>query len=306
MIDLAIVGAGPSAISAAIYAARDGLNVKVFEKQIIGGLVSQTDLIENYPGFEEGITGLDLIKKMRLQAEKFGAKFEYAEVSSLEQKDGYITFLADGFELKARAILLAVGNEYKKLGIENEDRFIGRGIYFCGTCDGPLFKDKEVIAVGGGNSAVQEAIFISKYASKVHLIVRSDIKAQEVLKERLEDAVNKGKIVVYKGAQIKELLMDAENISGAKIIFNDSREDIDILSPAIFEFIGLVPNTKWLDGSGVETNDRGEIIVDKNLKTSLDLVYATGDAIEDAKKQIIIAAGNGALAALNISKKLSF
>lgn len=306
MIDLAIVGAGPSAISAAIYAARDGLNVKVFEKQIIGGLVSQTDLIENYPGFEEGITGLDLIKKMRLQAEKFGAKFEYAEVSSLEQKDGYVTFLADGFELKARVILLAVGNEYKKLGIENEDRFIGRGIYFCGTCDGPLFKDKEVIAVGGGNSAVQEAIFISKYASKVHLIVRSDIKAQEVLKERLEDAVNKGKIVVYKGAQIKELLMDAENISGAKIIFNDSREDIDILSPAIFEFIGLVTNTKWLDGSGVETNDRGEIIVDKNLKTSLDLVYATGDAIEDAKKQIIIAAGNGALAALNISKKLSF
>ena len=306
MIDLAIVGAGPSAISAAIYAARDGLNVKVFEKQIIGGLVSQTDLIENYPGFEEGITGLDLIKKMRLQAEKFGAKFEYAEVSSLEQKDGYVTFLADGFELKARAILLAVGNEYKKLGIENEDRFIGRGIYFCGTCDGPLFKDKEVIAVGGGNSAVQEAIFISKYASKVHLIVRSDIKAQEVLRERLEDAVNKGKIVVYKGTQIKELLMDAENISGAKITFNDSREDIDILSPAIFEFIGLVPNTKWLDGSGVETNDRGEIIVDKNLKTSLDLVYATGDAIEDAKKQIIIAAGNGALAALNISKKLSF
>ena len=302
MIDLAIVGAGPSAISAA----RDGLNVKVFEKQIIGGLVSQTDLIENYPGFEEGITGLDLIKKMRLQAEKFGAKFEYAEVSSLEQKDGYVTFLADGFELKARAILLAVGNEYKKLGIENEDRFIGRGIYFCGTCDGPLFKDKEVIAVGGGNSAVQEAIFISKYASKVHLIVRSDIKAQEVLRERLEDAVNKGKIVVYKGAQIKELLMDSENISGAKITFNDSREDIDILSPAIFEFIGLVPNTKWLDGSGVETNDRGEIIVDKNLKTSLDLVYATGDAIEDAKKQIIIAAGNGALAALNISKKLSF
>lgn len=306
MIDLAIVGAGPSAISAAIYAARDGLNVKVFEKQIIGGLVSQTDLIENYPGFEEGITGLDLIKKMRLQAEKFGAKFEYAEVSSLEQKDGYVTFLADGFELKARAILLAVGNEYKKLGIENEDRFIGRGIYFCGTCDGPLFKDKEVIAVGGGNSAVQEAIFISKYASKVHLIVRSDIKAQEVLRERLEDAVNKGKIVVYKGAQIKELLMDSENISGAKITFNDSREDIDILSPAIFEFIGLVPNTKWLDGSGVETNDRGEIIVDKNLKTSLDLVYATGDAIEDTKKQIIIAAGNGALAALNISKKLSF
>lgn len=306
MIDLAIVGAGPSAISAAIYAARDGLNVKVFEKQIIGGLVSQTDLIENYPGFEEGVTGLDLIKKMRSQAEKFGAKFEYAEVSSLKQKDGYVTFLADGFELKARAILLAVGNEYKKLGIENEDRFIGRGIYFCGTCDGPLFKDKEVIAVGGGNSAVQEAIFISKYASKVHLIVRSDIKAQEVLKERLEDAVNKGKIVVYKGAQIKELLMDTENISGAKITFNDSREDIDILSPAIFEFIGLVPNTKWLDGSSVETNDRGEIIVDKNLKTSLDLVYATGDAIEDAKKQIIIAAGNGALAALNISKKLSF
>lgn len=306
MIDLAIVGAGPSAISAAIYAARNGLNVKVFEKQIIGGLVSQTDLIENYPGFEEGITGLDLIKKMRSQAEKFGAKFEYAEVSSLEQKDGYATFLADGFELKARTILLAVGNEYRKLGIENEDRFIGRGIYFCGTCDGPLFKDKEVIAVGGGNSAVQEAIFISKYASKVHLIVRSDIKAQEVLKERLEDAVNKGKIIVYKGAQIKELLMDAENISGAKITFNDSREDINILSPAIFEFIGLVPNTKWLDGSGVETNDRGEIIVDKNLKTSLDLVYATGDAIEDAKKQIIIAAGNGALAALNISKKLSF
>ena len=196
MLDLAIIGGGPAGLSAAIYAARDGLSVRIFEKAVIGGIATTSDLIENYPGFEDGISGFELAKKMRAQAEKFGAKISYGEVSEIEDFGEKVRLKIDGQNLEARSVLLAVGNSYRKLGLPREDEFFGRGIHTCATCDGTIYSGKEIVAVGGGDSAVTEALFLSRF-SKVKLLVRSKIRAQEILQTRLQKAVEEGKIEVF-------------------------------------------------------------------------------------------------------------
>lgn len=310
MIDLVIVGAGPSALSAAIYAARDGLSVRVFEKEVIGGIISTSELVENYPGFEDGISGIDLGRKMREQAEKFGAIVDYGEVTEIRDLGDRVSMKVDGDYLEARTVLLAVGNSYRKLGLSREDEFIGRGIHFCATCDGAFYAGKEVITVGGGNAAVQEALFLSRFASKVKMLVRSEIKAQEILQKRLQEAVDEGKIEVFLSAEIKDLLIEKTDL-GDKIIgvrikqyIDGKNSEFDIPAAAIFEFIGLDPQTGFLEGSGVELNKRGEIIVDDRFKTSLENVYASGDAVENAERQLVIAAASGVKAAIEIAKRL--
>ena len=310
MIDLAIVGAGPSALSAAIYAARDGLSVRVFEKEVIGGIISTSELVENYPGFEGGISGIDLGRKMREQAEKFGAIVDYGEVTEIRDLGDRVSMRVDGDYLEARTVLLAVGNSYRKLGLSREDEFIGRGIHFCATCDGAFYAGKEVITVGGGNAAVQEALFLSRFASKVKMLVRTDIKAQDILQKRLQKAVNEGKIEIFLGTEIEELLIEELNL-GDKIIGVKVRQRLDgntrefnISAAAIFEFIGLDPQTKFLEGSGIELNQRGEIVVDDKFSTSLKNIFASGDAIDNAERQLVIAAASGAKAAIEISKIL--
>ena len=309
MTDLVIVGAGPSALSAAIYAARDGLSVRVFEKEVIGGIITTSEFVENYPGFENGISGIDLGRKMREQAEKFGAIVDYGEVTEIQDLGDRVKMKVDGQDFESRAVLLAVGNSYRKLGLLRENEFIGRGIHFCATCDGAFYAGKEIIAVGGGNAAVQEALFLSRFAAKVKMLVRSEIKAQEILQKRLQEAVDEGKIEVFLGAEVKELLIE-KTISGDKIIGAKVRQRLDntrefnISAAAIFEFIGLDPQTGFLEGSGVELNQRGEIVVDDKFRTSLKNVYASGDAVEDAERQLVIAAASGAKAAIEIAKML--
>ncbi|MDO4902387.1 MAG: FAD-dependent oxidoreductase [bacterium] len=308
MLDLAIIGSGPAGLSAAIYAARDGHKVQVFEKTAFGGLVASSEFIENYPGFEDGISGLELSKKMRAQAEKFGAKIVYGEVSNIEESENAVKFTADGQNFEAKTMLLAVGNSYRKLDLPREDEFYGRGIHSCATCDGPIYAGQTIIAVGGGNSAVTEALFLSKF-SKVKLLVRSEIRAEKVLQERLKKAIQEGKIEIFLGAEVEEFLFEEqgnfEKIRGARI--NQKRENgqietFDIEAAAIFEFIGLTPNTDFLKDSPVKLNDFGEIAVDSHLKTSGSRIWAAGDAIENATKQIAVASGNGVRAALEISK----
>ena len=162
MLDLVIVGAGPAALSAAIYAARDGFSVRIYERAAIGGIITTTDMVENYPGFPEGISGYEISKKMREQAEKFGAKIQYGTVSGIEKTaSGDFELLVDNEKVLTKAVLLATGNDYRKLGLENEDEFTGRGIHFCATCDGPFYMGKEIIAVGGGDTAIEECLFLS-------------------------------------------------------------------------------------------------------------------------------------------------
>ena len=220
MVDLIVIGSGPSALSAAIYAARDGLEVRVFEKSAFGGIVTNSDLIENYPGFDEGISGLELSKKMKVQAEKFGAKFDYGEVLEFSNKGNFIELNIDGDFLEAKTVLIATGNSYKMLGLPREEEFFGRGIHTCATCDGPFYAGKDLIAVGGGNSAITEALFLSKF-SKVNLLVRNQISAQEILQKRLFEAVEQGKINLFLKTEIKELLFEktdfGEKIIGAQV-----------------------------------------------------------------------------------------
>lgn len=306
MTDLVIVGAGPSALTAGIYAARDGLSVQIFEKEMIGGIISTSEFVENYPGFEDGISGQDLARKMRIQAEKFGVKINYGEVSDLEDLGESVKMKVDGEEFESRMVLIATGNSYRKLGLVRENEFIGRGIHFCATCDGAFYARKTVISVGGGNAGVQEALFLSKFA-KVKMLVRSKIKAQEILQEKLKKAVEEGKIELFLGAQIEEILVEkgdfGDKIRGVKVRRGDS-EIFEIRADGIFEFVGLIPNTKFLENSQVRLNGRGEIIVDEKFQTSSKNIFASGDVVENAEKQLVIAAGSGAKAAIEISKKL--
>lgn len=306
MTDLFIIGAGPSALTAGIYAARDGLSVQIFEKEMIGGIISTSEFVENYPGFEDGISGQDLARKMRIQAEKFGVKINYGEVSDLEDLGESVKMKVDGEEFESRMVLIATGNSYRKLGLVRENEFIGRGIHFCATCDGAFYARKTVISVGGGNAGVQEALFLSKFA-KVKMLVRSKIKAQEILQEKLEKAVEEGKIELFLGAQIEEILVEkgdfGDKIRGVKVRRGDS-ETFEIRADGIFEFVGLIPNTKFLENSQVRLNGRGEIIVDEKFQTSSKNIFASGDVVENAEKQLVIAAGSGAKAAIEISKKL--
>jgi thioredoxin reductase (NADPH) len=266
MIDLVIIGAGPSALTAGIYAARDGLSVQIFEKEMIGGIISTSEFVENY-----------------------------GEVSDLEDLGESVKMKVDGEEFESRMVLIATGNSYRKLGLVRENEFIGRGIHFCATCDGAFYARKTVISVGGGNAGVQEALF------------RSKIKAQEILQKKLEKAVEEGKIELFLGAQIEEILVEkgdfGDKIRGVKVRRGDS-EIFEIRADGIFEFVGLIPNTKFLENSQVRLNGRGEIIVDEKFQTSSKNIFASGDVVENAEKQLVIAAGSGTKAAIEISKKL--
>ena len=309
MTDLVIIGSGPSALSAVIYAARDGLSVRVFEKAAFGGIATTSDLIENYPGFDEGISGLELSKKMRVQAEKFGAKFDYGEVLGFENIGNFVRLDIDGEKFDSKTVLIATGNSYRMLGLPREEEFFGRGVHTCATCDGPFYAGKDLIAVGGGNSAVTEALFLSRF-SKVKLLVRGEISAQAVLQERLFEAVKSGKIELFLKTEIEEFLFEkadfGEKIIGARIKqqTKEGEKTFEIKAAAIFEFIGLIPNSSFAKKSGVEVNSYGEIVVNNSFETNISRVYASGDIIENAQKQIVVAAATGAQAAIKISEFL--
>ncbi|MBP6924947.1 FAD-dependent oxidoreductase [Candidatus Saccharibacteria bacterium] len=306
MIDLAIIGTGPAALTAAIYAARDGLKVVLFEKSAVGGLVITSELIENYPGFPDGISGYELGQNMRKQAERFGAEIRYGEVTSIQGQADNSVLIIDSEQIEARSVLLAPGNSYRRLNINKEADFIGRGIHFCATCDGPFYKGQEIVAVGGGDTAVEDSLFLSRF-SKVKLIVRSKIRAQEILQKKLKQAEADGKIEVYLNAEIEQIVenSDDETRKVDGVIVRQNGKKIELKIPAIFEFIGLIPNTEFLESTQIDLTKSGEIIVDNNYMTNLPGVFAAGDAIKDAQKQLIIAAASGADAAIKIREFLN-
>ena len=306
MIDLAIIGTGPAALTAAIYAARDGLKVVLFEKSAVGGLVITSELIENYPGFPDGISGYELGQNMRKQAERFGAEIRYGEVTSIQGQADNSVLIIDSEQIEARSVLLAPGNSYRRLNINKEADFIGRGIHFCATCDGPFYKGQEIVAVGGGDTAVEDSLFLSRF-SKVKLIVRSKIRAQEILQKKLKQAEADGKIEVYLNAEIEKIVenSDDETRKVDGVIVRQNGKKIELKIPAIFEFIGLIPNTEFLESTQIDLTKSGEIIVDNNYMTNLPGVFAAGDAIKDAQKQLIIAAASGADAAIKIREFLN-
>lgn len=296
--DLIIVGAGPSGLSAAIYTTREGISTLVFEKGVVGGNAAITDRIENYPGFPEGITGLQLSENFRKQATQFGAKIlSGVEVKTISDEGEYRKLATSEGDFFAKAVLLTLGTYYKQLEIPGEKENIGKGIHFCATCDAPFYKNKEVLVIGGGNAALQESLFLTKFASKITILVRDvKFKGSDVLIEKVS---NDPKIKVEFGVSPERVekqennirLVTIEKSTGSEKVFNAN---------GMFVFIGLIPQTQFLKDSSIALDERGFIKTDDNYMTNIKGVFASGDCREGSTFQIASAVGEGAVAALRI------
>ncbi len=301
--DVVMIGAGPSALCAAVYTTREDINTILVEKGAVGGLAAITDWVDNYPGFSKGVSGLDLASELQAQAERFGADIRYGDVTGIKV-DGDVKYVqtTDG-TLKARAVLIATGSDYKKLGIPGEAEYYGRGVHYCATCDGAFYRGRRLAVVGGGNSAVQEALFLTRFASHIDLLVRSKLRASEVLQRELDKAVSDGHITVHLETVPEAVIAsDGSMVNALRVRCGDTTKELPV--DGVFVFIGLLPNTGFLKGSGVALDDIGMVITDKNLMTNVSGVFASGDVRSGATAQIASAVGEGATAALKIREYL--
>ena len=297
-IDTIMIGAGPSALAAAVYTTREDIKTDLYEKAVVGGLAAITDQIDNYPGFPEGISGMQLASDLEKQAKRFGANIKYGDVKSISRKDNQIVLNIDGKDVLAKTVLIATGSDYNKIGIPGEAEYYGRGVHYCATCDGAFYRDQDLIVVGGGNSAIQEAIFLTRFAKKIDLLVRSKIKASEVLQKDLQKYIDSGQIVVHLETIPTEILGDEKGVY--KVLVKGPAGENEVITNGVFVFIGLKPNTQFLQGSGVELDEVGLIKTNKNLETNIPGIFASGDVRSGATMQIASAVGEGATAALSI------
>lgn len=300
--DVVMVGTGPSALAAAIYTTREDIDTVLYEKSIIGGLAAITDKVDNYPGFPDGIEGLTLAEQLQKQAERFGAQIEFGDVTALRDEGDIKVLTIDGSEVKARAVLIATGSHYNMLGIPGEKEYYGRGVHYCATCDGAFYRDKRVVVTGGGNSAVQEAIFLTRFTSHIDMLVRSKLSASEVLQHELQKYIDSGKITLHLGTTTDEIVATdgkVTSVTGTK-----DGEKVSYEADGIFVFIGLKPNTDFLQGSGVELDELGMVKTDRHLMTNIRGVFSSGDVRAHATMQIASAVGEGASAALSIREYL--
>ena len=289
--DVVIVGAGPAGLTAGVYCARKMLNTIIISENI-GGQALESWAIENYMGYRI-IAGEDLMKKFEEQVRTLNIRLELDKVSAITKDDGLFTLSTfSGNTLKAKAVILTQGNRPKKLGVANEEQYLGRGLSICSTCDGPLYKGKQVAVVGGGNSALQTAVEMSDIAKSVSLIVRSTIRADPVYMEKLKEKKN---ITVHTGAHVSAL--QGEKFLSGITIKDEQGKEQTISLDGVFIEIGWLPNTDMVENL-VELNGKKEIIVDINGHTSIPGIYAAGDVTSVKSKQIVIASGDGAKAAL--------
>lgn len=299
---LAIIGAGPSALAAAIYTTREDIPTVLYEKGVVGGLAAITDKVENYPGFPSGVEGMMLANQFQSQAERFGADIEFGEVSSVKKLNNAIEIIVDNKPILADAVLIATGSSYKKTGMPGEDDFYGKGLHYCATCDGAFYRDKKIAVIGGGNSAIQEAIFLTRFASHIDLLVRSKIRASDVLQKELKKYIDEGKITVHLKTTPQKILSLEGKINGIEINQEDDIKQLEV--EGVFVFIGLNPNTGFLQGSGIELDEQGLIKTNSRLETNIPGIFASGDVRSGATMQIASAVGEGASAALSIREYL--
>jgi len=300
--DVIIIGAGPAALSAAIYTTREDIETMLFERGVVGGLAAVTDKIDNYPGFPQGVEGLTLADSLREQAERFGAVIELGEVTGIEDEGEYKRLETTSGDMWAKAVLIATGSDYKKIGAPGEVDFYGRGVHYCATCDGAFYRDKRLVVVGGGNSAIQEAIFLTRFATHIDLLVRSTIKASDVLQHELDEYVKNGKITVHLATTTDEILGKDNFVTSVKA--TKDGQPVEFETDGVFVFVGLEPNSQFLKPTPVKLDEIGFVITDQHMMTSIKGVFAAGDIRSGATMQIATATGEGATAALKIREYL--
>lgn len=299
--DLVIVGAGPAALAAAIYTTREDIDTVLYEKGVIGGMAAITDWVDNYPGFPKGIAGLELAQSLQTQAERFGAKIELGEVMNIHDEGKFKRLETTDGDVFAKAVLVATGTDYKKVGVPGEQEYFARGVHYCATCDGAFYRDKRLVVIGGGNSAVQESLFLTRYATSIDLLVRSELKASDVLVHELE---KNDKIKVHLGVATQEIHATDGKVDKVLATQTASGKKIEFPTDGVFVFVGLKPNTTFLQNSAIALDDIGFVKTDMHLETSMKGVFAAGDVRSGATMQIASASGEGATAALMIREYL--
>ena len=298
-----VIGAGPAALSAAIYTTREDIDTLLLEKAIPGGLAAVTDRVDNYPGFPEGIAGLELASSLQQQAERFGAVIEPTEVIALHDEGEWKRLETITGDYYAKVVLVATGSAYKKLGIPGEEEYYARGVHYCATCDGAFYRDKRLVVVGGGNSAVQEAMFLTRFSSHLDLMVRSKLRASEILQKELQKFIDEGKITVHLGVTTDEIVGQDGKVTAVKGTDTETGNEVKIDTDGVFVFIGLSLNNQFANGQ-LETDEVGLIKSDANLMTNVPGVFVAGDIRSGATMQIASAVGEGATAALKIREYL--
>jgi len=301
--EVIMVGAGPAALAAAVYTTREDIETLLFERGVVGGLAAVTDKVDNYPGFPDGIPGLTLADNLQHQAERFGAVIELGEVNKIVDEGKYKRLETTSGEMRARATLVATGSDYKKIGVPGEQEFYAHGVHYCATCDGAFYRDKRLVVVGGGNSAAQEAVFLTRFASHIDMLIRSDhMRASEVLQQEL--ALHKDKITLHFNTTTDRI--EGSDGKVTHVISTDKAKNKQIFFPTdgVFVFVGLKPNSEFLKTSGIKLDEIGFVKTDMHLQTSMPGVFAAGDIRSGATMQIASAVGEGATAALIIREYL--
>ncbi|MED0967649.1 thioredoxin-disulfide reductase [Bacillus paramycoides] len=294
--DVIIIGAGPAGMTAAVYTSRANLSTLMLERGIPGGQMANTEDVENYPGYES-ILGPDLSNKMFEHAKKFGAEYAYGDVKEVIDGKEYKTIVAGKKEYKARAIIVASGAEYKKIGVPGEKELGGRGVSYCAVCDGAFFKGKELVVIGGGDSAVEEGVYLTRFASKVTIVHRRDtLRAQKILQDR---AFQNEKVDFIWNHTIKEINDTNGKVGSVTLVDVNSGEEQEVKTDGVFVYIGMLPLSKPFVELGI-TNENGYVETNERMETKVPGIFAAGDVREKMLRQIVTATGDGSIAAQSV------
>ena len=301
LYDVIVIGGGPGGYTAALYAARANLSVAILEKLSPGGQMGTTDVIDNYPGFPQGVNGFELAMQMKEGAERFGAQTQLAEVTQVELAGQVKTIHTSGGDYQARTVVLATGAHPRELGLPGERELRGRGVSYCATCDGMFYRGKTVVVVGGGNTAVSDVLYLSRLCEKVYLVHRRDtLRASKVYLDPLQKAEN---VEFVWDSEVKQLLRDLA-VTGVRVRNKKTGEERDIPCGGVFVAVGYLPNTELYRGQ-VELDEAGYVLADETTQTNLPGVFAVGDLRKKPLRQVVTAASDGAVAAHFIEEYLN-
>lgn len=291
--DVIIAGAGPAGMTAAVYTSRASLDTLMLERGIPGGQMANTEDVENYPGYDH-ILGPDLSNKMFEHAKKFGAEYAYGDIKEVIDHKEYKLVIAGNKEFKTRSLIITTGAQFKKIGVPGEDELGGRGVSYCAVCDGAFFKNKELIVIGGGDSAVEEGVYLTRFASKVTIVHRrSDLRAQKILQDR---AFDNDKVEFIWDTVVKTINGKDGKVGSATLYNKKTNEEYDHPIDGVFIYIGMIPLSKPFISLGI-TNEEGYIPTNEKMETSVPGVFAAGDIREKELRQIVTATGEGSVAA---------